>query len=142
MSSLVFRVDAEFRDPELAQVLIEGLAVCVSPFPSSTMPPTSSAAGADSDMIIKDEVVRTLGNELAKTRGAQDRLKTENDVLRRQLEDTRYRLRALEETERERAKSAKDVVSVSLRSCCLRGWCSAVARSLSSTKKLALSFRV
>lgn len=93
-------------------------------------------------MIIKDEVVRTLGNELAKTRGAQDRLKTENDVLRRQLEDTRYRLRALEETERERAKSAKDVVSVSLRSCCLRGWCSAVARSLSSTKKLALSFRV
>ena len=73
-------------------------------------PPT---AHNDSDLIIKDEVVRILGNELTKARGAQERLKDENDGLRHQLEEARRKLRALEQAGRESAESAKDAVSVS-----------------------------
>ncbi|KAI0725107.1 hypothetical protein C8Q72DRAFT_854603 [Fomitopsis betulina] len=74
------------------------------------MPRSSSAAAADSDMIIKDEVVRTLGSELTKLRAAQGQLQTENERLLRELEETRVSLRALEEKQKKRAEAVEDVV--------------------------------
>lgn len=89
-------------------------------FPWFTMPRSSSAAAADSDMIIKDEVVRTLGSELTKLRAAQGQLQTENERLLRELEETRVSLRALEEKQKKRAEAVEDVVPVgSRRNLCL-----------------------
>lgn len=71
-------------------------------------------------MIIKDEVVRTLGSELTKLRAAQGQLQTENERLLRELEETRVSLRALEEKQKKRAEAVEDVVPVgSRRNLCL-----------------------
>lgn len=78
------------------------------------MPPASSTARADSDLLIKDEIVRALGSELLNVRTAQGQLQDENEGLRRQLEETHSQLRALEEEVKERARLAEDAVSVRL----------------------------